>query len=118
MLPHKNLLTARQCPMVVLHDNLITQKNLKKEKIRNIGGLQRIYRLENGYGLQVIESTIAYPDICVWEIAVLKNIEKDGASYSFDITYNTSLTNDIETFYTEEEANAFIERAFDVLTAL
>lgn len=80
----------------------------------NFGGTQRIYRLDNGYGLSLVNATLIHTYPFAWEAAVLKDVSEDGET--FTLTYDTELTDDVEVFATDEEANAFIERAILVLS--
>lgn len=87
---------------------MITDRNLIATRTNpNLGGDQRLYQLANGYRLSAINSPKANFNPFAWEIAVLKVVDDkiDG------IAYDTPLTNDVEVFYTDDEANAFIERA-------
>jgi|ERR1051325_457939 hypothetical protein len=75
----------------------------------SIGGEQRIYRFADGHGLSLINSPMAHAYPFAWEAGVLKNVKPDG---SFDgLTYDTPLSQDVEVFDTDEEANDFIHRA-------
>jgi len=80
---------------------MITDKNLTSEK-PHLDGVQRIYDLANGYKLSLINSPIVHAYPFAWEAAVLKDNE---------LRYDTPLTEDVEVFDTDEEANAFIEKA-------
>jgi hypothetical protein len=87
---------------------MITDRNLHSARLNpSLGGDQRFYDLGNGYGLSVINSPKAHFNPFAWEIAVIKLI--DGKVDR--IAYDTPLTNDVEVFYTDDEANTFIERA-------
>jgi hypothetical protein len=79
----------------------------------NIGGAQRIYRFPSGCGLSVINSPRAHVFPYAWEVAILKNVSKDGSE--FELTYDTELTNDVAVFMTDEETNEFIEKAIKLL---
>ncbi len=70
----------------------------------NLGGVQRRYRLPNGYGLSAISAAMLRSYPFAWEIAVLK---PEGGG----IAYDTPLTDDVEVFATDDEANAFIAKA-------
>lgn len=72
-------------------------------------GRQRIYRFANGYGLSLVNCPDLHAYPFAWEAAVLRDVSEDGEEFS--ITYQTPLTNDVEVFATDEEANAFIEKA-------
>jgi len=97
---------------------MITDQNLVVERPHpsGFGGVQRIYRFESGYGLSLVNSPMLHSYPFAWEAAVLKNVSKDGKS--FDLTYDTEMSEDVEVFICDEEANLFIERAASVLGAL
>ena len=92
---------------------MITNKNLVQERAAPVSGEQRIYDLGNGYGLSAVNGTMLHSYPFAWEIAVVKGIFKgDDEEYDWeDISYGTPLTNDVEVFSTDEEANKFIEEA-------
>lgn len=81
---------------------MLTDENLELER-PHISGVQRLYKFTNGYGLSVVNATELHSFKFRWEIAVL---DPKGT-----LTYDTVLTDDVEVFYTDEEANAFIQRA-------
>jgi hypothetical protein len=86
---------------------MLTDKNLVEERHAGISGYQRIYRVGD-YGLSFVNGPMLHAYPFAWEAAVTKY---DGDDWS--LTYDTPLTNDVEVFDTEEEASAFIERAFE-----
>lgn len=94
---------------------MLTEKDLLLERPHpgGIGGVQRLYRYENGYGLSVVNSTMLHSYSFAWEIAVVENMLEDGEG--FDLTYDTELTNDVEVFSDDAETNAFIEKAASIL---
>ncbi|WP_319519838.1 hypothetical protein [uncultured Martelella sp.] len=73
------------------------------------GGVQRLYRLPNGFGLSLINGPIAHPYPYAWEAAVVTNMDETGKYER--ISYDTELTRDVEVFETVQEANDFIGRA-------
>lgn len=76
---------------------------------RGVGGSQRVYRFKGGHGLSVINSPMAHAYPFAWEIAVVKNVTDDG---DFDgLDYSTGLTEDVEVFMNDDDANDFIARA-------
>jgi hypothetical protein len=88
--------------MSLTNTNLIIQRS-------HIGGVQRLYKIGNGYGLSLVNSPLLHSYKFAWEAAVLKGLKDDG---SFDsITYDTPLTDDVEVFDSDDEANAFINKA-------
>lgn len=90
----------------------ITDNHLLLER-PHLGGVQRVYRFPSGFGLSAVNASMLHSYTFAWEIAVLRNVHDNG---SFDeLTYDTPLTSDVEVFKTDDEANAFIARAFDEL---
>jgi hypothetical protein len=87
----------------------ITDKNLLLENPHFPGGVQRIYKLANGYGLSAVNSPMLHSYPFAWEIAVLTEVTEDGRFSN--LSYDTPLTSDVEVFPTVEGANAFIEGA-------
>lgn len=82
-----------------------------------VGGVQRIYHFGNGKGLSVVNSPMLHSYPFAWEAAVINGIEKLDEGFKYDkIDYTTELTNDVEVFTTDEEANAFIAKAKEVLS--
>ena len=72
-------------------------------------GTQRIYRFPSGFGLSLVNGAMLHGYSFAWEAAVLEGVNDDG---TFErLTYDTSLTDDVEVFMSDDEANQFIERA-------
>lgn len=90
----------------------ITDKNLSIERahVNDIGGVQRLYSLPNGYGLSLVNSPVLHSYRFAWEAAVLKGFNPNKNTWDH-LTYDTPLTENVEVFSTDEEANAFIEKA-------
>lgn len=83
-------------------DKLI--KECQKEiRPHRIGNEQVIYALPNGYELSCVNSPMLHAYPYAWEIAVF---DKNGA-----LTYDTPLTDDVEVFGSDDEANSFIIHA-------
>ena len=74
-----------------------------------IGGEQRVYRFPCGNGLSVINGAMLHSYPFAWEIAVVTEVKDDGRFGH--LTYDTPLTQDVEVFMDDDEANAFIEKA-------
>lgn len=89
----------------------LTKQNLVLERDHpsGLGGIQRIYRFDTGYGLSLINGSVFRSRPFAWEAAVLMDVSVDGTK--FVLTYDTELTDDVEVFNSDEEANTFIERA-------
>ncbi len=74
-----------------------------------MGGQQFIYDLGNGYGLSAVNSPDLHSFPFAWEFAVVSNPTATGFD---DLDYSTPLTQDVEVFSSDEEANEFIAKAF------
>lgn len=73
------------------------------------GSVQRIYRFANGHGLSVVNNPVLHSYPFAWEAAVIGDVDDEGGFSG--LRYDTPLTEDVEVFYTDEEANDFIDRA-------
>jgi len=88
---------------------MLTDRNLVLER-PHLTGVQRLYR-NGGYGLSLVNyAAMLHHYSFAWEAAVL--VFPDDSN-KYRPTYDTPLTSDVEVFSTEEEANAFIEKALD-----
>lgn len=83
----------------------LTDKNLISQR-PHLDGAQRVYRV-GSYGLSLVNGPMLHGYPFAWEAGVF-----DYSSGRATLTYRTPLTSDVEVFATDEEANAFIERAF------
>lgn len=83
---------------------MLTDKYLVKER-DHLDGIQRIYKFPSGYGLSLVNAPVLHSYSFAWEAAVL--------SPKNDLDYTTPLTSDVEVFNTDDETNAFIERAIN-----
>jgi len=94
---------------------MLTDEHLVLEREHPVlpGGVQRIYRFASGFGLSLLNDQMLHAYPFAWEAAVLKDVSESGEV--FVLTYDTELTTDVEVFATDEEANAFIKRAAEVL---
>lgn len=90
---------------------MITDNNLVMEQAhpKMFGGVQRVYRFKDGYGLSVVNAPILHSYPFAWEIAVVTGVKSDGSFES--LSYDTELTSDVEVFDSDDDANNFIERA-------
>ena len=91
----------------------LTEKHLIKERAHpgGVGGVQRLYRLPNGYGLSLVNSPELHAYSFAWEAAVVSKMDEEG---NFEeLVYDTPLTSDVEVFNDDAEANAFINKAVE-----
>lgn len=71
------------------------------------GGVQRLYRFDNGYGASVIQHRGSYgSDKGLWELAVI--VYENGNKFS--LVYDTDITDDVVGNLTEEEVDHYVER--------
>ncbi len=93
---------------------MLTEENLVLTRPHpHFVGKQHIYRFPSGFGLSLVNAPMLHHYSFAWEAAVLKDVSEDGEQ--FELTYDTPLTDDVEVFDTDEEANEFIVLAADVL---
>ena len=82
-------------------------------------GKQKLYLLPNGYGLSVVNSPELHHYKFAWEVAILKNfIFETKNKYTFELDYDTELTNDAEVFSSDRDTNKFILKALKILGKL
>jgi hypothetical protein len=92
---------------------MITDKYLEEEHEHNFlnsNGVRRVYAMPNGYKLSAINNPMLHSYKFAWEFAVINALN--------EIDYDTPLTGDVYVTHTDEEANAFIEKAYNVLANL
>ena len=92
----------------------LTDKHLVVER-PHLGGVQRVYRFNDGHGLSLVNAPMLHSYPFAWEAAVINGVAETGAS--FRIVYDTPLSNDVEVFQSDDEANEFIERAAELFNA-
>jgi hypothetical protein len=91
----------------------LTDKNLITER-SHLGGVQRLYRAGR-YGLSLVNGAMLHSYPFAWEAAVMDYGTPDGTASH--LTYATPLTDDVEVFHSDEEADEFIAKAFEWFAA-
>jgi len=91
----------------------ITDEGLLEERPHHISGTHRIYRFTGGWGLSLINNPMAHFYPFAWEAAVIRVLPRGSRRTNgiYELDYSTDLTSDVEVFFTDEEANAFIQKA-------
>jgi hypothetical protein len=71
-----------------------------------LGGQQKLYRFDNGYGASVIQHGTSYGNESgLWELAVVKwNADK------YNLNYDTSITNDVIGHLTLDDVEEILAR--------
>ncbi len=105
---NENLLLERSHKMSKDADKV---SEITGESIEKYQGVQRIYKLENGYGLSVVNPPALHSYPFAWEVAVLKLLNTDPEEIEFELTYDTPLTDDVEVFSNTPDTNEFIHKA-------
>lgn len=86
-----------------------------KEKEMN-GGVQRLYKFDNGYGASVIRHNGSYgSDKGLWELAVVHfndPIHFDGVGYL--LCYDTPITDDVIGYLNDDEVKELLFRINDL----
>jgi hypothetical protein len=72
-------------------------------------GVQYIFRFENNYGASIVKHNGSYSHRSdLWELAVIKF--DDGSDGSWDLNYDTPITNDVIGGLTDEEVRGLLQR--------
>jgi hypothetical protein len=71
-----------------------------------LGGLQKLYRFDNGYGASVIQHGTSYGNESgLWELAVVTwNVDK------YNLNYDTDITNDVIGHLTLDDVEEILAR--------
>ena len=73
------------------------------------GGFQRVYRMPNGYGASVLQSSVSYGNAeGLYELAVIKFNSEDPEDW--DIDYDTPITDDVLGWLTEEDVQRYLHQ--------
>ena len=77
--------------------------------VEGLDGIQYLFRFENNYGASVIKHKGSYGhEDDLWELAVIKFDNDDNDSW--DLTYDTPITADVEGWLTDDEVRALLQR--------
>lgn len=81
--------------------NITNFNDLKFWDIRDLSGIQAIVKFDNGYGASIVKHIYSYggPE-GLYEMAILDE--------NNDITYNTTITNDVIGYLNEEEVSDYL----------
>lgn len=85
------------------------EPNIERSSPAGLGGVQKLYRFENGFGASVVKSFGSYGnEQGLWEIAVLKFTGPDIDN--FELTYTTSITEDVIGHLSEGEVDEYLTK--------
>lgn len=74
-----------------------------------MGGVQKIYRFENGYGASVVRFSFSYGgDEGLWGLAVVKFDPVNQSDWHLD--YTTPITNDVIGYQSDEEVAELLDQ--------
>lgn len=77
------------------------------------GDAQFVYRFRNGYGASVVQNGTSYTaDGRLWELAVIRF--ENAADNSWDICYETPITNDVIGYLDPEDVITYLNRVGDL----
>lgn len=92
---------------------MISTRGLYSERSLH-GGVQRLYRFENGYGASLVRHSGSYGGSKgLWEIAVIEWTDQYGRALDWDLCYSTLITEDVIGYLEEDQVNtilSFIEK--------
>lgn len=82
---------------------------LEREHPTGLGGTQRLYQFDNGFGASVVRFLGSYGfEEDLWELAVVQYSDDD--IHKFSITYDTEITDDVIGHLTEDEVDEILNR--------
>lgn len=84
-------------------------ENYLVEKFYRIGGVQYLFRFENGFGASVIKGSYsigASQDL--WELAILRYF--DSGAWDYDLYYGTEITDGIVGYQSDSDICGLLER--------
>lgn len=85
------------------------------------GGIQHLYRFDNGRGASVIRHSFSYGrDLGLWELAVIRFVGPDIEDFQLD--YRTPITDDVMGVLSESDVEAVLDQiealpAFEQVTS-
>lgn len=83
---------------------------IERDHPAGIGGVQKIYRFDNGYGASVVKTPFSYGgEKGLWELGVLEFTGED-----YKLTYKTPITEDVLGNLNKDE----IEKTLEAIKAL
>jgi len=73
------------------------------------GGVQKLYRFDNGYGASVVRHEFSYGhERGLWELAVIDFSVEDDDNWVID--YTTPITNDVLGYLSDEDVNRNLKK--------
>ena len=72
-----------------------------------MGGIQYLFKFENGYGASVIKHSYSYGSSDdLWELAVIKFVD----DCYWNLNYDTPITDDVIGYLTDEDVNTYLKQ--------
>jgi len=77
------------------------------------GAIQKIYRFANGYGASVVKGEHTYGgEEGLWELAVIIFAKGTDNNYTYELVYDTPITQDVEGNLNDDEVEKLLDQIF------
>jgi len=77
------------------------------------GAVQKIYRFANGYGASVVKGEHTYGgEEGLWELAVIIFAKGTDNNYTYELVYDTPITQDVEGNLNDDEVEKLLDQIF------
>ena len=77
------------------------------------GAIQKIYRFANGYGASVVKGEHTYGgEEGLWELAVIIFAKGTDNNHTYELVYDTPITQDVEGNLNDDEVEKLLDQIF------
>jgi hypothetical protein len=77
------------------------------------GAIQKIYRFANGYGASVVKGEHTYGgEEGLWELAVIIFAKSTDNNHTYELVYDTPITQDVEGNLNDDEVEKLLDQIF------
>jgi hypothetical protein len=77
------------------------------------GAIQKIYRFANGYGASVVKGDHTYGgEEGLWELAVIIFAKGTDNNHTYELVYDTPITQDVEGNLNDDEVEKLLDQIF------